>query len=179
MSGRPTGARSRAAPRPRRGVANDWGVGPCRGPRSARVPEPRHGFAGAWRTIGGLGAMSGPPSKSDLAAALDLLLARHARVRLGDRPEASRGDRLTALHAGAVGAVVDPLEGGRQPLDVRDEPLTAHQPHLALFAGLDVVGLVTSSRVIEPPIWRSRLAASCRSRSRRLRRSFMAPAPPA
>src|SRR5204862_5368779 len=39
--------------------------GPCRGPRSRRrETEERPGSAGARRTVGGLGAMSRPPSKT-------------------------------------------------------------------------------------------------------------------
>src|SRR5205823_12398212 len=77
-----------------------------------------------------------------LDAALDLLLAGHAGGDLGDRLEPRLTDRLVALHAGAVGAVLHTLERGGQALDALDQPLAAHQAHLALLAGLDVIGLV-------------------------------------
>src|SRR5512145_3168488 len=84
----------------------------------------------------------GPTTGSVVAAALDLLLTRHAGSDLRDRLEAGLADGLAALHAGAIGAVVDTLERGGQALDALDQSLAAHQPHLALLAGLDVVRLV-------------------------------------
>src|SRR5437016_3828079 len=56
------GNHSRAAPRLRRGAANAGGLGGHVGaPVTVTTPEQRHGPAGALRTLGGLGAISGPP----------------------------------------------------------------------------------------------------------------------
>src|SRR5438128_2567581 len=83
-----------------------------------------------------------PCQQTSGVAALDLLLAAHAGGDLGDGLEARLADGLVTLDARAVGAVVHPLEGGSEPLDALDQPLAAHQPHLTLLAGLNVVGLV-------------------------------------
>src|SRR6267143_1631890 len=93
MSGPPLRTRDRGAPRLRRGATNvggcgghigapttharsrsatappgrdeRWGVwGPYRGPHYARAIEERHGSAGARRTLGGVGAISGPPLRT-------------------------------------------------------------------------------------------------------------------
>src|SRR6185436_8360317 len=85
---------------------------------------------------------SGMASGLQVAAALDLLLTGYARGDFGNRLESGLTDGLAAFDAGAVRTLVDALEGRRQPLDALDEPLATHQPHLALLAGLDVVGLV-------------------------------------
>src|SRR5207245_9135029 len=55
--------RTRGAPRLCRGAPNVWGFGGhFVAPSRRREPEERHGYAGARRTVGGLGAVSGPPS---------------------------------------------------------------------------------------------------------------------
>src|SRR5688572_15345729 len=80
--------------------------------------------------------------KSGVSAALDLLLAGHARRDPGDGLEPRGRDGLAAFDTGAVAAVVHPLERVRVPLDALDQPLATQQSYLALLAGLDVVGLV-------------------------------------
>src|SRR5437660_4232034 len=104
--------RTRGAPRLCRGAPNVWGLGAISGPpagdanqRSAtaipgraerlgfgghfgapsrrREPEERHGYAGARRTLGGLGAISGPPAGDASQRSATAMPGRAERLGFG------------------------------------------------------------------------------------------------
>src|SRR5262245_37583488 len=80
--------------------------------------------------------------------ALEAILAPHAGLDLRHDPEPSRRDGLVALHADAVLAVVQPLDGGGQAVHALYEELARREADLTPLVGLDLVHLVGERPVL-------------------------------
>src|SRR5438067_703042 len=112
------------------------GMGPSlRGPivsEQLAVNEGRHGFAGAARAVGGMGAISGPPSLLSGEDLADGLGEGVERDGLAD--DGVHGGRLLApdVHEIAEAGQHDDRLVGRQLLDRGGELVAAHLRHRAV-----------------------------------------------